>query len=218
MSFGGLIGAGISGLGSWLGADAAAKAQKDATKAQLDMYNQTRSDLGGYRDAGTNALNYYQNAMGLNGQGAQQGAWNSIYTNNPAFEGAVSNANRDLQNSAFARGMGMSGNLANQLYLNSAGMRYNAGQTTLGQIFGLAGLGENAAAQTGNAATATGQQIGQSIGNAGLAQGIGIQGAANSFGNALTQYGKSYPTAQSGVNAGNLSAPRGEPSPYAYNY
>jgi hypothetical protein len=182
MCLGSLVGA----AGNYFGAKTAADAQNKATQVQLQMYNQTRSDLGGYRDAGTNALNRYSDAMGLNGSGAQQGAWNSLYANNPAFEGAVSNANRDLSNSAFARGMGTSGNLANQLYANSAGMRYNAGQTTLGQIFGLAGLGENAAAQTGNAATATGQQIGQTIGNAGLAQGAGIVGAGNALAKGLS--------------------------------
>ncbi|WP_288950425.1 hypothetical protein [uncultured Paracoccus sp.] len=63
----------IAGIGSaLLGASSASKAAKAQSKAadqqlqlQKDMYDQTREDLGGYRDAGDIALQAYLYEMGL---------------------------------------------------------------------------------------------------------------------------------------------------------
>ncbi len=57
----------------------------------------------------------------------------------------------------------------------------SAQQQEYNQIAGVASLGENAAANTGNAGIASGAQIGQTLGNLGTAQASGTVGSANAI-------------------------------------
>lgn len=103
----------------------------------------------------------------------------------------VYNANRANSDAQYTAGLNNSVNQYNSQVQNQSNA-YN-------RLLGLAGLGESAAAQTGNAATATGQNIGnnavstgQSIGNnliqGGNAQAGGYLGAANALNSGVSNY------------------------------
>jgi len=62
---GAVIGAGASMIGSRSAADATKDAAKRATNAELEMYNQSRTDLMPYREAGYNALDSINQLYGL---------------------------------------------------------------------------------------------------------------------------------------------------------
>lgn len=82
----------IAGIGTALiGANAsnrAARAQTNAANAQIDsnerIFNMQRADLGGYRDAGQNALGALQFELGLGGQQEDQGVFDRIFGGNTA--------------------------------------------------------------------------------------------------------------------------------------
>lgn len=97
-----LIGAAVSVGGSALAAGSASSAANKAAAAQTAanqaaiaqqkyQYDQTRSDLGGYRDAGTTALAQQMNLLGLGGTPASGGSpamggttdWGAYVNGNP---------------------------------------------------------------------------------------------------------------------------------------
>jgi hypothetical protein len=65
MVWGAIAGGLASGVaGSLLGGKKSSRASRRAIKEQRRQYNQTRSDLSPYREAGVNALSQYQDQMG----------------------------------------------------------------------------------------------------------------------------------------------------------
>lgn len=195
------IGSGVAGaLSSYMGGQAAAKAAKQAAAQQRAMYEQSRKDLQPFRDQGAQSMGYWANAQGFNGEPAQNAAWDMLYRDNPAHNRAVQYGTEALQNSAFAKGMGNSGNLANQIADNANRMQYDRGQNALAQWFQGAQLGQNAAAQTGQ----FGQQAANSAGNymmqGAQGQAASYMGMGSAFGNALQQYGNFTGYGKGGVN------------------
>lgn len=88
MGAGAAVGAAAGAVGSWFGANAQADAAKDAAKqnrkasdaaiaAQMEMYNQARSDYEPYRDLGERAIGGYQQQMSSRGSSDTLTALNS---------------------------------------------------------------------------------------------------------------------------------------------
>jgi hypothetical protein len=132
--------------------DKAAKTQERAANAANDLvrqqYEQTRSDLGPYREAGTSALGRYRDLLGFNGRGAAQSAL-AGYTESPFLPQLRQRTIDAVDNSRAARGMlnsggtlGEIGDRVGQLYLGD----YN---NYLSRIGGMIDSGQNSAAQTG---------------------------------------------------------------------
>lgn len=141
--------------------DKAAKTQERAAQAASNQINeqfqQTRSDLAPFREAGTSALGRYRDLLGFNGQGAAQSALTG-YTESPYLPMLRQKTIDAVDHSRAARGMlnsggtlGEIGDRVGQLYLGD----YNSYLSRLGDMVG---GGQNAAAQTGtfgaNAASA----------------------------------------------------------------
>lgn len=140
----------------------AAKAQKRAADAALglqkEQYQQARTDLSPYREAGSTALGQLGNLYGLNGAAAQQSGFDQFRAD-PGYQYAVDQGTQQVQGSAAARGMLQSGGTLKAIQsraMNLADQGYN---TYLGRLQGLAAGGQNAAVQTG--------QFGQNYANQG---------------------------------------------------
>ena len=151
----------ISAGGSLLAGKAANKGNKAAIQAQMDMYNQTRSDLMPFMSVGTSALGQLASLWGLGGTDGSAGtgvpntgAMMSALQNFPGYQFGLSQGIRAYDNSGSARGMTLSG--AQAQALNQFGQDYGISQAWtpyVSMLSGLASLGQNAAAQTGNAGT-----------------------------------------------------------------
>lgn len=209
------------------------KTQKNAinsaANAAQGYYNQGRSDLGNqystaqgrygsYADGGNRANALYGNYMGINGRGAQQGAFDD-YVESPYADAMRQNAERSTARTFNARGMGSSGSEMNALYRRNADLyqqNFDGYLNRLGQMQGqglqvanqqanldmgygnaLAGIGNNQAGtelQRGSALANAASILPQnliSLGGA-LLSGVtpGSQGVS-AFGNALSGFGQS---------------------------
>lgn len=188
-----IVGAGVAGAaGSVIAGQEQAGAAKDATQAQLAMYNQTRSDLMPYMTGGNAAFAQVQALLGLNGGSNKQML--QTLRNTPGYQFALKQGEQGLDRSAAARGLQLSGGQMKDSMSFNQGMADQNYNNYYNQLMGVSGLGENAAAQTGNAATATGQGMSQSIMAGGAASASGIAGAANGIGSSLYQYGMMNPS------------------------
>lgn len=193
----------LSGL---LGSSAASKAAKqqaaamrEANALEQKRYEQTRADLGGYRDTGGQGLEEYAALNGLRGPEAQAAAMARFRTD-PGYEFALAEGNRSIEGSAAARGGTLNGGTLKALQRYGQGKADEQYGSYLSRFRDLASLGENAAAQTGNFSQASTARQAGDITGAGDARASGIVGGANAWtgaiGNGLQLYsygkGKGY--------------------------
>lgn len=206
MPVGAIVGGGVASAGAGLiGASEAASAQKKAAKiaaaTQMAMYNQTRSDLAPYRDIGSYAGNQLTNRLTeLTSPITMDQA---TLEKTPGYQFNLSQGLKAAQNSAAARGLGLSGaaikgatnyatGLADSTYQNQFANAVTNQTNEFNRLLQTTQLGSSAAAQQAAANQATGQNIASTQIGAGQAQGAadiagakaigsGINGAAQSF-------------------------------------
>lgn len=193
-------------IGSITGANQQAKAAEKAAKQQAqsadnanqvqqNMFNQVRGDLDPYRQAGSTALNQLMTGMKPNGYFNQTYTGQDIY-DDPSYKFRVNEGMNAVQQGAAAQGGLLSGATQKALlnYGQEAGSqeyqnaynRFNADQTNqYNRLSNLVGIGQNAAAQTGNAGTQTAQAIANNTLMAGNAQSAGTIAAGNTRANAF---------------------------------
>lgn len=175
----------------------AAKTQADAaekaSQIQKDMFDQVRSDLNPYRTAGSDALAQLMSGMGQDGQFMKTYSGQDIY-DDPSYQFRINQGNNAIQGSAAAQGGLLSGatlkalqnygqESASQEYQNAYN-RFNADQTNqYNRLSNLVGIGQNAAAQTGNAGTQTAQAIANNTMQGANSQAAGTIAAGNSVAN-----------------------------------
>lgn len=193
-----LIGGAALGAGASIySANKAADAQKDAAAQAQALEErklaQIRGDLAPYRDAGSRALGYYEDFLGVNGADAAASARNMFQTS-PGYDFAFDEGMRATEGSAAARGGLLSGGTLKALQARGQGLANQEYGSYLDRFLGLAGIGENAAAQTGNFTAGSAARQGGYLLDAGAAQaggylaaGEGINGAIN---NSLKLYGQ----------------------------
>lgn len=188
---GGVLSAGASMFGSSSAANAQEDAANKAAQTQLQMYNQTRSDLLPYMDQGRNAFTALGNLMGMGGPGASANMLAGL-RNYPGYQWALEQGNQGLDRTAAAKGLLLSGGQLKDAMGYNQGMADQLFGTYYNQMAGMAQLGENAAAQTGNAGTAAAQAAGSGYMAAGNAAAGGAMGMANAaqglIGNSLQAY------------------------------
>lgn len=170
-----------------------AAAAEKASKIQKDMFDQVRGDLNPYRTAGSNALAQLMAGMGKDGQFMKTYSGQDIYYD-PSYQFRVNQGNNAIQGSAAAQGGLLSGatlkalqnygqESASQEYQNAYN-RFNADQTNqYNRLSNLVGIGQNAAAQTGNAGTQTAQAIANNTMQSANSQAAGTIAAGNSVAN-----------------------------------
>ncbi len=168
----------------------AAKAQVDAYGRAIDVqekqYAQTREDLSPYRDGGQQGLAAYMDSLGLNGKSGNQRSL-MAFQEGPGYQFQMNQGIQARDRSAAARGGLMSGGQLKALTEFGQGLANQEYGNYQGQLQGLAGMGQNAAAQTGQFGANAANQIGNLMGAQGDATAAGIIGRANMQMGALGQ-------------------------------
>ena len=164
-------------------------ATREASAYQKEMYDQTRKDLMPYADAGKTSLDQLMGQMGPDGYFNQTYSGQDIY-NDPSYQFRLQQGQDAIQSSAAARGGLLSGatlkalqgygqDMASQEYQNAYN-RFNADQTNrYNRLSNIVGLGQNAAAQQGNAGMQTAQAVANNTMSGANAQAAGQIASAN---------------------------------------
>lgn len=207
-----LAGSAMSASASKSAAKKQANSADAASQNQLQMYNQTRDDLGGYRDAGNTALNQLMSGMGEGGRFMETYSGQDIY-DDPSYKFRLNEGLNSVQSGAAAQGGLLSGatqkalanygqEAASQEYSNAYN-RFNADQTNqYNRLANLVGVGQNAAAQTGNAGLQTGQAIANNTMAGANAAAAGTIASGNAWANAGQQLGTIGTAYMNNRNAG----------------
>lgn len=166
---GGVASSAMSGRAAGKAADAQAEASAASVAEQRRQFDAMQELLKPYVTAGGQSLTAQQNLLGLNGNTAQQAAIDQI-KQGPAYLNAMeSGANLITQNAAATGGL-RGGNTQAALGRYGGDLLTGLVQNQFTNLGGLTSLGQNSAAQTGNA----GMQSANSISNS-LAQGAAAQ-------------------------------------------
>lgn len=194
---GSVLGAGATAYAANTAASAQTAAAQKAQDTALGMYNTTRGDLQPFRNAGVQAGTELSNRLGefttpINMDEA-------TLEQTPGYQFDRTQGLKAVQNSAAARGLGVSGaalkgaaNFATGLADNTYKTQFDIANTNQSNAFNrlksLVDTGENAAAQTGvigNAAATTAATAQTAVGSAQAAAanqtGAGITNAANNL-------------------------------------
>lgn len=196
-----LVGGAIQAYSANKASNAQQQAAQQAAQAQYQMYQQTRSDLSGYRAAGANATDMLNSK--LSDLTTPVSVNPQDFLNSDMYKFLQTQGEKAVSNSSAARGLGTSGAAlkgaaAFESGLNSQQWQQNfnnqvTNQTnTYNRLKGLIDTGENAAAQTGTAGTAAANGISQAETNVGNAQASGINAvgtAAQGVSNAVQTVG-----------------------------
>src|SRR6185437_10895506 len=145
----GVVGAGAS----LMGANAQANAATQAAQMQKDQYNQTRSDLLPYNQAGQAATNKL--TAELPSLTAPINMDEATLRNTPGYQFNLDQGLKSVQNGAAARGLSSSGaalkggatyatGLADSTYQNQFNNAVTNQNNAYNRLMGVAGLGENA--------------------------------------------------------------------------
>jgi hypothetical protein len=173
-------------LGGLLGNNAA-DAQQDAAQQQMDWIKQVYGDAQGnfapYLGIGQTGVNGLQSLMG----GDLSGFWNS--PDNVAQREAM---NYGMDHSAAARGRLYSGGYGADLSKAQGDLASQQLGNYRNSLFGLAGMGQNAASSLGGIGTATMGPMGQANGAYGDARASGYGAWAGMFGGLGNAFGNQY--------------------------
>jgi len=158
-----LVGAAVIGAGAAAyTANKNAETAKKATNAQIAAAERQQATATAtnapYVEAGENALQKIANLSGANGAEAATAA-RSDFTTSPGYAFRLEEGTRAIENSAAARGMGLSGaalKAGTTFAQNTAADEYSTYYNRLQQ---LAGIGQQAAAATTGAGNTATQQI-----------------------------------------------------------
>ena len=154
-------------------ADAQAESGRLAIEEAKAAREQSRADLQPFTKFGGGVLPQIQNLLTPEGQAAYVGE------NNPLFQAALANLNKQTAQQAAIRGRTGAGD-TKQNYLQNwqaAAMPYLQNQQNM--LFNAAGLGQSSAAGQANQSMIAGQNIGNTLTDIGAARAGGIVGAAN---------------------------------------
>lgn len=178
-------------------ASTAAGAQTQAAQLGIAQQNKefeaVQKLLAPYATGGTKALTGQMDLTGLNGNAAQGAAIKALQ-GSPAYTSALTAGNNSILSAASATGGLRGGNVRGALGQFAPALLASTINDQYGRLGGLSSLGENAAAGTGNAAMATGNNITSLLGGIGsaqagnaLAQGRADTGPINTAGSAFGQ-------------------------------
>lgn len=197
----GVLSAGASVIGSQSAASAQEKAANQANATEKSQYAQTRADLLPYNTAGQTAIN--QLVPQLPSLASPINMDEATLQKTPGYQFLQQQGLKATQNGYAAKGLGASGaalkgaaayatGIADNTYQTQFNNELASRQNTYNMLSGVAGLGENAAATTGNYGQKTADQISQNTIGAGnaaagadIASGAAIGNGLSSIPNAL---------------------------------
>lgn len=216
----GVIGAASTAYAASKAADAQTSAANTASQTQLALgkqstdllssqYNQTRSDLLPYNTAGQAAQSDLQSRLPFLTSPITMDQ--ATLEQTPGYQFNKTQGLKAVQNSAAARGLGVSGaalkgaatfatSLADSTYQNQFNNENTNRQNAYDRLMGVIGTGENAAAMTGNIGskaattaagvnTTVGGQVGGNTIGAGNANAAAYNATGQAFGTAANNIG-----------------------------
>lgn len=183
-------------------ANKSAKAAKSAAKTQAEsadagvaeqrrQYDELVKLLSPYTKAGTGSLKLQQALAGVGGSAAQKEAISGI-ERSPYFQATAKQGENAILQNASATGGLRGGNTQGALAQFRPGLLNQLVQQQYQNLGGITSLGQNSAAQTGNAGMQSASNIGNLLAQQGQAQAggiIGAQNAQNQFIGQLSQLG-----------------------------
>lgn len=183
-------------------ANSAAAAQSEgdrlAIEEQKRQFDAIQKLLAPYNQAGTQGLSAQQDLLGLNGADKQNAAYSSI-ANSPAMEAYAQQGENALLQNASATGGLRGGNTQGALAQYRPQLLNQMINQQYANLGGMTSIGQNAAAQTGNAGMQTGQNISNLLQNTGsanaaaaMAQGQASANKWGAIGNVLGQLGGAF--------------------------
>lgn len=224
-----IAGSVISGQASKSAANTQAQAAEDAAHLQNDQWNQTQANLKPYMDLGTNNINSLQTALSnpmLTQQFSAPTAFQAQQT--PGYQFTQTQGLKAVQNSAAARGLGVSGaamkgaasyatGLADSTYndvfnraLTTFNTNYSSAANNVNRLQSVVSSGQNAAATNGSLGAAAVGNIGNTLTSGANAQAAGTIGSSNALANGLNGLGSTgltYGLMTNNAGASTPSAP-----------
>ena len=196
-----VVGAGATAYAANSAADAQTNAANTAAATQRGMYDAMRKDLQPYMDIGQTASNDLMSRMPFLTSPISMDQASLERT--PGYQFNLSQGLKSVQNGAAARGLGTSGaamkgaaqfatGLADNTYQNQFNNENINRTQAYNRLFGLVGLGQNAAAGVGNAGVTTGQGISSAQIGAGNAQAAGYNAMGGAVANGANQVGNLF--------------------------
>ena len=181
----------VAGVGSYMSSKSQSKAAKNASAAQTAadakaiaeqkrQFDEMQKLLAPYVEAGTGSLTAQEDLLGLNGNQAQQAAINNI-SQGSEYKTLLQQGENSLLQNASATGGLRGGNTQGALAQYAPNLLNNLVNQRYQNLGGITSLGQNAAAQTGNAGMQSANNISSLLQNSGSAQAANAiaQGQAN---------------------------------------
>lgn len=172
-------------------ADAQSEASEAGIEEQRRQFDKLVELLSPYVNAGTGALGRQQAILGLQGKEAQQAEISGI-ENSPYFQSTFAQGENAILQNASATGGLRGGNTQGALAQFRPALLNQLVQQQYQNLGGITALGQNSAAQQGNAGMQSANNIGNLLSQSGSAQAggiIGAQNAQNQFLGSLTSLG-----------------------------
>jgi hypothetical protein len=216
---GAVVGGVITAEGAKSAANTQANAENQASSDQVQMFNTITGNEQPFMNAGVTATNQLNSLTApggyLNNQTSTPFSFNpSSITSSPGYQFSQTQGLQQTQNAIAPNVGALSGPALQALtnystgnaeqyynnYFNQAQSQYqtnfNAQQTQQQNIFSrlstIAGIGQNAASNTGTAGAALGTGAAQATAGAGAASAAGTVGAANALGGAASSAGNGF--------------------------
>lgn len=195
----GIGGAIISSNGAQNAANTQANAANQASQLQYNEFQQQQQNEQPWLTAGTQALPQLQSLAANQPQFTM-----SDFQQDPGYQFNLQQGQQALQRSAAAQGTLMSGGtlkalssynqgMASNEYQNAYNRFMNNQNTQFNRLASVAGVGQTANSQLGQAGQNMANQAGNNITGAANAQGAAQIASANAFGGALSNLGSQVP-------------------------
>lgn len=201
----------ISSKAAGKAADVQTTAAERTAELQQQQFEQTRADLAPWRETGAQALGQYAGLLGVGGEGAggpDIAGLQAGLQQYPGYQFALSEGVEAVEKSAAGRGLLQSGQTLKSLTQYGQGLASSNIENYLNRLQGLAGGGQQAAAQTGAFGAAAAGATGAAGERAGAARATGFQGKAQALGGALSGLaGIGGFLSQQPIWGGNVAAP-----------
>jgi hypothetical protein len=182
------------------GAQSQASAQQAGIDEQRRQYDQSRADQAPWLSAGQQALGLEQKYLGGDTSG---------FENSPDYKFAVQQGTRQLDAGATAQGNLWGGGADADRISLGQGLATQYANNYWNKISGMAGNGQQSAANLGQLGANSANQIGQGYGNIGAARASSYANTANSYNNFGNQLSNLFgqQSQSSYGSGGNMFAP-----------
>lgn len=165
-------------------ADAQSEASGAGIEEQRRQFDKLVELLSPYTKAGEGSLAAQQNILGLGGADAQRVAVEGI-ANSPYFQSVAKQGESSILQNASATGGLRGGNTQGALAQFRPALLNSLVQQQFQNLGGITALGQNSAAQQGNAGMQSASNIGNLLAQSGAAQAGGYIGSANATNQAI---------------------------------